>query len=98
MSSVKKKPEKLLQKNIYRRLSFLCSLVLVNSLFAGYWFFWRDSELHSYNIFTIFLDIGYWIFMLPSIIAICFSRFRWYLAALAVLLYIAALWLGYGTL
>ncbi|MBR7144019.1 MAG: hypothetical protein IKD10_03675 [Lentisphaeria bacterium] len=91
-------PEKLLLKNIYRRLSFLIALVVVNSLFAGYWFFWSDNELHEYNIFTIFLDVGYWIFMLPSIVAICFSRFRWYLFFLSVLLYIIAVWIGYGHL
>ena len=91
-------PEKPLQKNIYWRLVFLLLLIAADSLFAVYWFLWSDSELCNYNIFTIFLDIGYWIFMLPSLIAAAFSRFRWYLFFLAVLLYIAAVWIGYGSL
>ena len=90
--------EKNLQQNIYRRVTFLLLLVVLNSLFAGYWFFWGDSELLNYNIFTVFLDIGYWIFMLPSLITAAFSRFRWSLFFISVLLYIVAVWIGYGSL
>ena len=90
--------EKLLQKKIYHRLWFVVTLVVCNSLLAGYWAFWGDCELKSYNILTFLLDIFYWIIMLPSIVIICFNRFRWYLGGLAVLLYMAALLIGLGTL
>ena len=90
--------EKSLQKKIYHRLWFAVTLVAVNSLLAAYLVFWGDSELKNYNILVFLLDIFYWIIMLPSIIMICFNRFRWYLGGLAVLLYIAAVWIGLGTL
>lgn len=91
-------PEKTLQQPILRKLYLLIALIVINSLLAGYIVFWGDSELKSYTFFTIFLDIWYWILMLPGIAAAMCSRFRWELAGLIVLLYIAAVWIGYGSL
>lgn len=83
---------------MYRRLYFLAAAVILNSLLAGYIVFWRDSELKDYSIFAIFLDIWYWLLMLPGIAAALFSRFRWELTGLIVLLYIMNILIGYGTL
>jgi hypothetical protein len=90
--------EKSLQKKIYDHLWFAAAVVVCNSLLAGYLAFWGDSELKSYNILVFLLDILYWIIMLPGIIIICFNRFRWYLGTLAVLLYIAAVLISFGSL
>lgn len=98
MQKIRDTNEKTLQKPFYRRLILLAGLVTVNSLLAGYLVFWRDSELLDYNIFTIFLDVWYWVLMLPGIIVALCSRFRWELLGLIVLLYIINVWAGYGTL
>ena len=89
--------EKALQKCVWRGLYWRAALILLNSAAAGYWVYWRDSELHSYNIFTIFLDIQYFFIMLPGFLAALFSRFRWELLALIVLLYITVVWTAYGS-
>lgn len=91
-------PEKTLQQPILRKLYLLIALIVINSLLAGYIVFWRDSELKSYTFFTIFLDIWYWLLMLPGIAAALFSRFRWELTGLIVLLYIMNILIGYGPL
>ena len=91
-------PENFLQKVIFKRSLPAVIFVVCHSLLAGYLAFWHDNELKSYNIFVTFLDVYYWLVMLPGIIVICFNQFRWYLLGLAVMLYIAAVWIGFGTL
>ncbi len=98
MDGLEKLDEKTLQKPLGRRLIFLAGMVVCNSLLAGYWVYFRDDELLDYNIFTIFLDIWYFILLLPSLIAALFSRWRWELLALCALLYIIIIWTAYGTL
>jgi hypothetical protein len=98
MDGFEKLDEKTLQKTLWGRLIFLAGMIVCNSLLAGFWVYFRSDELLDYNIFTIFLDIWYFILMLPSLIAALCSRWRWELLALCALLYIIIIWIAYGTL
>jgi hypothetical protein len=81
--------EKSLQKIRYGRLSIAAAAITLNLLMAGYVAFGRSGETLDYPFFVPFLQIYFWLLMLPSLMLVIFYRtFRLVLAGWMLIGYI----------
>ena len=67
-------PEKSLQKIQYGRLSIAAAAITLNLLMAWYLAFWSRGETLDYPFFVPFLQIYFWLLMLPSLLLVIFYR------------------------